>query len=151
MEWQMKLQEKGLSMYRLSQLSGVPKTTVIDICSGRSAIEKCSVKTIRQLSIALDCTMEDVMGLTPSACDPESGRPRDESYLECGLPESLQKSIEAMKKSWAIEDSGGRDLHWDLIWCELNSDINFAETDGLITSEQAWYLRKKYLRMERGE
>ena len=66
MEWQMKLQEKGLSMYRLSQLSGVPKTTVIDICSGRSAIEKCSGKTIRQLSIALDCTMEDVMGLTPS-------------------------------------------------------------------------------------
>lgn len=31
MEWQMKLQEKGLSMYRLSQVSGVPKTTVIEI------------------------------------------------------------------------------------------------------------------------
>ena len=91
------------------------------------------------------------MGLTPSVCDPESGRPKDESYLECGLPETLQKSIDAMQKSWAIEDRGGRDLHWDLIWCELNSDINFAETDGLITSEQAWYLRKKYLRMERGE
>ena len=149
MEWQMKLQEKGLSMYRLSQLSGIPKTTVIDICSGRSAIEKCSGKTIRQLSIALDCTMEDVMELTPSVCDPESGRPKDEYYLECGLPDSLQKSIDAMQKSWAIEDSGKRDLHWDLIWCELNSDINFAETDGLITPEQAWYLRKKYLRMER--
>ena len=77
------------------------------------------------------------------------GRPKDKSYLECGLPDSLLKSIDAMQQSWAIEDSGKRDLHWDLIWCELNSDINFAETDGLITSEQAWYLRKKYLRMER--
>lgn len=150
MEWQTKLQEKGLSMYRLSKLSGVPKTTVIDICSGRSAIEKCSGKTIRQLARALGCTMEDVMELTPSVCASD-GRPRDKSYLECGLPESLQKSIDAMEKSWAIEDSGQRDLHWDLIWCELNSDINFAETDGLITPEQAWYLRKKYLRMEQGE
>ena len=84
-----------------------------------------------------------------SSADDHDGRPKDKSYLDCGLPDSLQKSIDAMQKSWAIEDSGKRDLHWDLIWCELNSDINFAETDGLITSEQAWYLRKKYLRMER--
>lgn len=27
------LNEKNMSMYRLAQLSGVPKTTVIDICS----------------------------------------------------------------------------------------------------------------------
>lgn len=89
------------------------------------------------------------MEIYPSAFDPGSGCPEDQRYLECGLPDSLRKSIEAMQKSWAIEDSGKRDLHWDLIWCELNADINSAETDGLITSEQAWYLRKKYLRMER--
>lgn len=89
------------------------------------------------------------MEIYPLAFDPGSGRPEDQRYLECGLPDSLQKPIEAMQKSWAIEDSGKRDLHWDLIWCELNADINSAETDGLITSEQAWYLRKKYLRMER--
>lgn len=91
------------------------------------------------------------MDMTPAALNPETGLPKDESYLECGLPESLQTSIAAMEKSWAIEDSGERDLHWDLIWCELNSDINFAETDGLITPEQAWYLRRKYLRMERDD
>lgn len=91
------------------------------------------------------------MDMTSSALNPETGLPKDESYLACGLPESLKTSIEAMEKSWAIEDSGKRDLHWDLIWCELNSDINFAETDGIITPEQAWYLRRKYLRMERGD
>ncbi len=89
--------------------------------------------------------------MTPSGYDPETGRPEDESYLECGLPEYLQKSIAAMEKSWEIEDSGQRDMHWDLIWCELNSDLNCAETDGLITPDQAWYLRRKYLRMERDD
>lgn len=88
------------------------------------------------------------MEMESSIYDHDS-RPKDKSYLECGLPDSLLKSIDAMQQSWAIEDSGKRDLHWDLIWRELNSAINFAETDGLITSEQAWYLRKKYLRMER--
>lgn len=151
MEWQTMLQQKGLSMYRLSQLSGVPKTTVIDICSGRSAIEKCSGKTIRQLSMALGCTMEALMELKPSAYDHESGRPKDDRYLECGIPVFLQKAIVEMEKSWAVEDSGKRDLHWDIVWCELNVDINAAETEALITPEQAWYLRKKYLRMERGE
>lgn len=151
MEWQEMLREKGLSMYRLSQLSGVPKTTVIDICSGRSDIEKCSGKTIRQLAMSLGCTMESIMQLKPSACDQETGRPKDDSYLECGLPDFLQNDIVAMEKSWAVEDSGERDLHWDIVWCELNADINAAETESLITSEQAWYLRKKYLRMEREE
>lgn len=151
MEWRTMLQKKGLSMYRLSQLSGVPKTTVIDICSGRSTIEKCSGKTIRQLSKSLGCTMEAVMELKPSAYDPESGLPKDDRHLECGIPVFLQNAIAEMEKSWAIEDSGKRDLHWDIVWCELNADINAAETDGLITPKQAWYLRKKYLRMEGDE
>ena len=77
----------------------------------------------------------------------DSGRPRDKSYLERGLPDYLRTSLEAMKKSWEIEDSGGTDLHWDICWCELNADINSAETDQVISSEQAWYLRRKYLRM----
>lgn len=81
--------------------------------------------------------------------DKDTGLPLDESYLECGLPLYVQESIEAMKKSWSIIDNGGKDLHWDCYWCELNADLNSAEVEGLITSEQAWYLREKYLRMER--
>lgn len=47
------------------------------------------------------------------------------------------------------DDSGKVDLHWDLYWCELNADINFAEVEQQISTEQAEYLREKYLRMER--
>lgn len=81
--------------------------------------------------------------------DKVTGKPVDKAYFEYGLPEYLKSSIENMKKSWEIEDSGKRDLHWDIYWCELNADIGTAESDQDISSEQAWYLREKYLRMER--
>ena len=38
--------------------------------------------------------------------DEITGLPIDKRYLECGLPPYLQQSIENMKKSWEIEDSG---------------------------------------------
>lgn len=70
-------------------------------------------------------------------------------YLERGLPQYLNVSIENMKRSWEIEDNGKRDLHWDIWWCDLYADINCAEVEQEISSEQAWYLRRKYLRIEK--
>lgn len=150
MTLQLLLDQKNITRYHLSKISGVPKTTIMDICSGRSSIDRCSAKTVLQIAKALGCSMEDIMMLEePKKYDAETGLPKDNSYLECGLPEYLQKSLTNMKKSWAVEDSGQRDYHWDLYWGELNADINSAETDKCISSEQAWYLREKYLRIER--
>lgn len=137
---------KQMTMYKLAQLSGLPKTTVLDICSGRSDIAGCTAKTVWKLSKALGCTMEDLM--EEAAYDTESGRPLSTNYLEKELPGFLQASIQAMQASWAMEDSGKRDLRWDTTWCALNADINEAETEQLISREQAAYLRKAYLRME---
>ena len=75
--------------------------------------------------------------------DPETGKPLDQSYLECGLPEDILR----MEESWNIIDSGRQDNHWDLCWCDLNALINSYEVEQVISSEQAWYLREKYLRM----
>lgn len=151
MNMQSMLQARNMSMYRLSQISGVPKTTVIDICSGKSDIEGCTARTVMQLSRALGCSMEELMQIDNACYDRNTGLPKDESYLEKGLPGYLQKSIAAMQASWKIVDSGKRDLHWDLVWCELNADINSAETEQEISGDQAWYLRRKYLRMEKDE
>ena len=151
MTMQSMLREKNMSMYRLSQISGVPKTTVIDICSGKSDIEGCTAKTVMQLSRALGCTMEELMQIDNARYDRSPGLPKDESYLEKGLPAYLQKSITAMQTSWATVDGGGKDLHWDIYWSELNADINSAETEQEISSDQAWYLRRKYLRMEKDD
>ncbi len=153
----MNLQEyidsRNITKYHLSQISGVPKTTVIDICSGKSSLQKCSARTVQQLAKALDCTMEYIMSLDTivTEYDKETGLPNNKKYLECGLPPYLQESLENMKQSWNILDSGKRDLHWDLYWGELNADINSAENDQAISTEQAWYLREKYLRMKRGD
>lgn len=52
----MSLQEyidsKNITKYHLSKISGVPKTTVIDICSGKSSLQKCSARTVQQLAEA---------------------------------------------------------------------------------------------------
>lgn len=145
------MNSKNITKYRLSKISGVPKTTVIDICSGKSSLEKCSARTIQQLANALDCSMEFILSLesTKATYDSETGLPSNDEYLERGLPPYLQSSLEAMIEAWKIIDSGKKDYHWDLTWCELNSDINVAEVEQEISSEQAWYLREKYLRMER--
>lgn len=142
------LSEKQMTMYRLSKLSGVPKTTVIDICSGKSSIGGCNAKTVLELSKALNCTMEELMQIDNADYDKDTGKPKNDAYLEKGLPKYLSASLLAMIKSWEIEDSGKRDIHWDIHWCDLNADINSAETEQEISSEQAWYLRRKYLRME---
>ena len=151
MTMQSMLRERNMSMYRLSQISGVPKTTVIDICSGKSAIEGCTAKTVMQLSKALGCSMEDLMQIDNARYDHKTGFPKDETYLEKGLPAYLQASIETMRDSWTRIDHGEKDLHWDIYWCDLNADINCAETEQEISSDQAWYLRKKYLRMEKDD
>ena len=142
------LSEKQMTMYRLSKLSGVAKTTVLDICSGKSEIGNCNAKTVFQLAKTLGCSMEDLMRLDTSHYDMQTGLPEDMSYLEKGLPPYLEKSLAAMRRSWEIKDNGGEDIHWDLYWCELNADINSAENERSISRQQAWYLRDKYLRTE---
>ena len=146
------LEEQKMTMYHLSKISGVPKTTIIDICSGKSALARCSAKTIQQIARALNRTMEEIMMLDENGhYDEQTGLPKDKGYLEKGLPMYLQISLFNMIKSWKIVDSGKVDLHWDLYWCELNADINSAEVEEQITTEQARYLRRKYLRMESGD
>lgn len=87
--------------------------------------------------------------ITTSSINEETGLPNDNGYLECGLPEFLQNSIRAMVDAWNKLDSGLEYLHWDCDYCNLQSDINNAEVNQLISTEQAWFLREKYLRMER--
>lgn len=135
-----------MSMYRLAKISGVPKTTVIDICTGKSNIEGCNAGTVYRIAKALGCRMEDLMDT--GRYDEQTGLPKDKSYLEKGLPPYLEKSLCAMKRSWQVIDSGKEDLLWDVKWCELNADINAAENECCISKPQADYLRREYLRME---
>lgn len=55
------LEDKNMSIYRLSKVSGVPYATVNDICNGKARLEKCSAETIYKLAHALDVSMEELI------------------------------------------------------------------------------------------
>ena len=140
---------RNMNMYRLARASGLPQTTVIDICSGKSTIPSCTARTVQKLSRALGCSMEELM--STADYDTNTGKPVSSDYLQRGLPVELQKSVSAMEASWEKMDRGETDLRWDIHWSQLNADINEAEIEQEISHEQAAYLRKKVLRMEDSE
>ena len=62
------LKEKNMSKYRLAKESGIPQTTIMDICSGKARIEKCSADTIYKIAKVLNVSMESLIeeNLNPS-------------------------------------------------------------------------------------
>ena len=132
---------------QLAEISGVSEATIDAICSGKRPIGSCKAKTVLLLSEALGLPMELLMTDDGVKYRPDSDFPDDPSYLKNGFPDYLQFCIELMKKSWDTKDSGKPNFHWDLDWCQLNSEINMAELGGVISNEQADYLRKVYLRI----
>jgi len=55
------LKQKNMTKYKLSKKSGVPHTTVIDICNGKTMLNKCNAETVYKLAKALDVTMEELV------------------------------------------------------------------------------------------
>lgn len=73
-------------------------------------------------------------------CAEMEQRLRESSY-EYGLPDYLQRDLDAFKEGL----KNGSSL-LDCLWGELYSSINIAEiNEGAITPEHADYLRKKFL------
>ncbi len=64
------------------------------------------------------------------------------SQKEIFIPDCLKQSVENYLKN---ENT----TLWDCYYCELQTDINVAEIEGMITSEEAWELRKEFLGLKR--
>ena len=129
----------------LDEKAGISIATITKMGKDGAVV---SSDVLVKICTALDCTMEDIMNLS-SPYESETGLPKDKSYLERGLPPFLMESIAAMKSAWKKLDSGEPYLRWDCDYCNLQTDINNAEVNQMINPEQAWYLREKYLRLER--
>ena len=125
---------RHLTRYRLAMQAGVPRTTLNDICSGKTKLEKCSAETVYKLAKALDVSMKM---LTERGIHQTE---RERAY-EYGLPDYLQHDLDAYKAG--LKAHSGL---LDCLWGELYGSINMAEiSDGSITPEHADYLRKKFL------
>ena len=128
------LKRKNMTKYRLAVIAGIPHTTLNDICSGKTRLEKCSAETVYKLAKALGVSMELLT---------EDGiiQAERERSFEYGLPDYLQHDLDAYKEG--LRTHSGL---LDCLWGELYGSINMAEiSDGIITHEHADYLRKKYL------
>ena len=84
--------------------------------------------------------MEELLLLETGNGMDEEGKPEDKEYLETGLPESLQHSLDEY-----IQGEKEQLSHMDCLWGELYGSINDCQWGGRITKEQADHLRKKYL------
>lgn len=69
--------------------------------------------------------------------------------IEKSLPEYLQNSLAAYKEAYQKYQTDPDYSVFDCDYMEFQSDINICETDGAISSDTAWYLREKYLGLER--
>lgn len=55
------IEQKHLSKYRIAKDSGIPYTTLNDICSGKTRLEKCSAETVYKLAKHLGVQMEELL------------------------------------------------------------------------------------------
>ena len=67
------LTEKRMSKYRLAKESGVPQTTIMDICSRKARIEKCSADTLYKIAKVLNVSMES---LIEAEMNPDTAQPK---------------------------------------------------------------------------
>ena len=128
------IKNNNYTIYRFSKESKIPKTTLLDLCSGRTSIYKSQAITIKKIADTLGVSMEYIMALENNTID----------YLEFNIPDFLKDSINTFNKN--INTS-----LYDIYFCTLQSDINIAEVGGFITPNQAWFLRKKYLGMDNND
>ena len=55
------LEQKQISKYLLSKVTGIPYSTLSDICSGKTSIARCSAETVYKLAKFFNVTMESLI------------------------------------------------------------------------------------------
>jgi len=83
------LKEKNISKYRLAKESGVPQTTIVDICSGKARIEKCSASTLYRIAKALNVSMESLIEQEMEKTVPQIKRNSFEHFNDASLYDNV--------------------------------------------------------------
>lgn len=112
------LVKRKYTKYRLAVQAGIPHTTLSDICSGKTRIEKCSAETVYKLAQVLNVPMELIIeeGIRQTE--------REQAY-EFGLPEYLQHDLDAFKNGLKVHSS-----LLDCLWGELYGSKVAIEYNG---------------------
>ena len=121
MTMQERLTERNITKYRLSKESGVPYSTVQDICSGKAQLEKCTAEVLYRLAKVLDVSMEELV----------------ESAMEGGEKMERRCAFDIFKSNVChrVKDMG-----------DLDFIIELLETNEIrCLYDKKWYLESLYL------
>lgn len=55
------LNEKNMSVYQCSKISGIPYTTLLEVVNGKTDINKCSAETVYRLANVFNVSMEQLL------------------------------------------------------------------------------------------
>ena len=121
------LAEKRTTISSLSKTSGISRTTITNIASGKVDILVCKEKTLLAISNSLSVSIENLHKL-------EKEEPK--TLLPSFLIDSINDYRNAIRKN-----SNLIDCYSD----QLISSINVAEIENLISPETANRLRKRYI------
>lgn len=105
------LKKKRMTMYKLSKLSGIPHTTINDICSKKTCLKNCSVETVYKIASALEVSIDElVSSFFEKRCSFETYKSNVCHQLkELGDIQFLIKALtednitKYYKKSWYLE------------------------------------------------
>lgn len=117
---------KHMSITDLSKRSGIANSTVNDIAHGKYNLVDCSGRILQAIATSLKMKIEDLLALENEEAP---------TLLPPFLIDSIAKYRKAIRK---------KDLSIDCFSVELNSSINVAEVENLISKETANRLRKRY-------
>ena len=82
------LKEKNYTVYKLSKESGIPKSTLFDIFSGKSNLLDCRVRILIKIANTLKIDIKDLINLEPILYYPA---------FEENLPSFLEDSLRLVK------------------------------------------------------
>ena len=157
------LNERNISKYRLSQLSGVPKTTILDICSGKSTLENCTAKTVYRIALVLDCTVENLLmmstgpyfdnkrvdvdkGIKKCSTDAGSNKRTLKDYgIDFNVTKTLENDFFAL-----IDGVNNGDSYIDCLRDELLGSVHASYSAGLLSAQQAEFIERNFIFSNRG-
>lgn len=157
MSLQALLDARGISKYRLSKMSGVSKTVILDICSGKSLLENCTAKTVSRIASALDCSIESLLSLSSA----DSKAYDSEKLIAAGCTDN-EKSLKEFGIDFHIDTSLKNDLYAliegiqnnvsyiDCLRDQLLSGVHASYNAGLLTADQAKFIEQNFVFSSRG-
>ncbi|MGL4484602.1 MAG: helix-turn-helix transcriptional regulator [Anaerovoracaceae bacterium] len=89
------LEKRKISKYKLSKLSGVPYSTVSDICNEKVALEKCSAETVYLLAKALNLKADEII-----AASIKEREDREKAFAEMA---QMAEDMNSMEYFWKYD------------------------------------------------